>query len=145
MFVRRRVSLSFKDVVSSTRQEFKDQADVNNIIARHSRHLIDNFDPASWQSVDLTVVPGYEQAYEIVLAAQQSFMTLPANVRAQFDNDPGLFFSAYNDPGNELIRELGLKPPKSASGSVSASSGAAVEAARKKSSGEAPVASQDDV
>lgn len=54
----------------------------------------------------------YLKATMFVEDAQEQFMRIPAEVRAHFDNDPGIFMQAALDPNNlEKFRELGLAKP----------------------------------
>ena len=51
----------------------------------------------------------YHDALNLIQEAQEMFMTLPAHVRAEFDNDPEKFLEFVHDPDNEeKMRELGL-------------------------------------
>jgi phage internal scaffolding protein len=63
---------------------------------------------------DFTGVTDYRDALEAVMKADEAFMSLPAQVRERFDNDPALFvdFCSSNDPADRsLAIELGLIPP----------------------------------
>jgi hypothetical protein len=62
---------------------------------------------------DFTEMPdtllGYMQLME---QADNAFMTLPASVRREFDNDAAAFVDFASDPSNlEQMRDWGLAPP----------------------------------
>ena len=63
---------------------------------------------------DFTGIGDYRSALDAVSQANDAFMSLPANVRERFDNDPALFvdFCSSTDPQDRsLAIELGLIPP----------------------------------
>lgn len=65
-------------------------------------------------NLDLVDAPqDYMGAMAVLQKAQEQFMAMPADVRAEFKNDPGLFMDFVSDPGNlDRMRELGLAVPK---------------------------------
>ena len=55
----------------------------------------------------------FTDAIETVQRAQDSFNSLPAKVRKQFNNNPALFLDFVNDPQNEnQLIEMGLATRK---------------------------------
>lgn len=102
-------SLNCMDV-SRTRQEFKDESDINTIITLFG--LGENPVAAQkWVSnVDITdAVNDYQTALNQIIAADRQFSSLPARIRSQFENNPAKFVDFVSDSGNidELVR-LGL-------------------------------------
>lgn len=94
-----------------TQQSFKDDCDINLIMKRFERTgMLDHLNQFEGSYGDFTDVPtSYHDAVNQVLAAQDMFMTVPARVRAMFDNDPGKFLAFVDDPANaEKMVELGL-------------------------------------
>ena len=93
-----------------THQEFKDECDVNLIIPKYDRTgLLTHVNEAVAQYGDYSEVNEYQESMNLVLQAQQSFGEIPANIRAMFNNDPGIFFEFATDPKNrEKMVELGL-------------------------------------
>lgn len=58
---------------------------------------------------DFTEVTDYRSALEMLMEAQEAFMTLPAKVRAQFENDPHQFLEFASDPSNlDEMKAMGL-------------------------------------
>jgi len=97
---------------SMTKQSFKDEVDVKNIVRRYLQTGVMTHVRANpMQYGDFTTVVDYQQAMNSVLAAQDAFMTLPAKIRTRFNNDPGQFLQFVHDPNNiEEARQLGLLP-----------------------------------
>lgn len=104
---------------SLTRQEFAEECDINALMKRYEGHAIGgpgNLAPAEPMYVDFAELPqdllGYMNFME---DAQRSFMTLPAHVRRDFDNNAYEFVAFASDPGNlEQMRSWGLAPPAKA-------------------------------
>ena len=91
-----RVQLEFAEGSGRTRPEFKDEADVNNIMKRFEKTgLIDHVATYQGQYGDFTTsVEDYHGALNLALRAEAMFASLPAKVRRHFDNDPGKFLAA---------------------------------------------------
>lgn len=97
---------------SMTRQSEMDACDIHNILKQFSQQGFEELvrqNAARGQYADLTSLPDYQDALGIVLAAQNAFEALPAQVRERFLNDPERFVQFLRDPANqdEAIR-LGL-------------------------------------
>lgn len=95
---------------SLTHQEFKEESDINTIIDRFG--IGENpIEAQKWvTNVDISEAPdNYMDVMNQLNAARDQFMSLPAKVRSQFDNDPGKFVDFVSDPSNgeEMVR-LGL-------------------------------------
>lgn len=94
---------------SLAQQNFKDDCDINVLMERFK---VTGVMPAGVRVPtygDFTGVSDYRSAVEAVMRASDQFMSLPANVRSRFDNDPQKFLEFCADPANkdEAIR-LGL-------------------------------------
>lgn len=100
---------------SATKQSFKDECDINRIMARYqvTGVLPEQLMPGQPQFVDVTGVD-YLTGMQKIAEAKSLFQALPATVRLRFKNDPGEFLDFAQDPNNqdELV-ELGLarRPP----------------------------------
>jgi phage internal scaffolding protein len=107
-----------------TQQHFKDETDINNILRQFN---ITGQLPTKAMSPrygDFTGVGDYHSALNQVIAAEGEFMTLPAQLRARFDNDPQELIEFLNNPENkdEAIK-LGLvKRPEASAQIVESSS-----------------------
>lgn len=106
---------------SMTKQSFKEECDINNIIKQYSvtgiwNHINERFQQGTF--TDLPDPLDFQQSLEIAKQAGEAFASLPSSVRARFENDPGQFLEFMANPANqeEAIR-LGLAtdtrpPPK---------------------------------
>lgn len=94
-------------------QQFREEADINTIMERFGRTGELVAPVRLPQYGDFTGVTDYHSAMNAVVEAQASFDSLPANIRARFENDPGQFVEFCLDDKNrdEAVR-LGLVPGK---------------------------------
>jgi hypothetical protein len=108
------IYLDCSNLPSLTRQEFADECDINKLMAQFEKTGIfpGAMNSATPQYLDVSNVPDLMQAHEILQTATQSFMSLPATVRRDFDNDPIKFISFAENPESlPKLREWGLAPP----------------------------------
>lgn len=104
------------DEPSMAQQHFKDECDINQIMARYQRTGILTENPGSSRPLfgDFSNVSDFQSAQNAILDVHESFMSLPSSIRARFDNDPGLLLDFLSDEvnRNEAI-SLGLvNPPR---------------------------------
>lgn len=100
---------------SMTRQEFAEESDINTLMARYEKTGIfpGQMNAAEPRYLDLTGMPDFQEAMHMLIAAEEAFMSLPATVRRDFDNDPGKFVAFAEDRENlPKLREWGLAPPE---------------------------------
>lgn len=104
------------DDVSLTKQSFKDECDINNIIARaRDGGDISHINTRVGTYGDFTNVPSYRDALDFVREADEMFLGLDPNVRARFRNDPQELLSFLADDKNrEEAVKLGILPPPEA-------------------------------
>lgn len=107
--------------LSLAQQSYAEEADINTIVNKFLR--TGEFPDAVSRPRfgDFTgVVDNYQDALNLVIAADEAFMALPANIRKRFDNDPAKYVSFFEDPRNfdEAI-SLGLADPVQDSSSSS--------------------------
>lgn len=99
---------------SLTRQEFADECDINKLMAQYEKtgFLPSHSNPLEPRYLDVSDVPDLMQAHAVLTEATASFMSLPATVRRDFDNDPIKFINFAENPENiEKLREWKLAPP----------------------------------
>lgn len=99
---------------SLTRQEFAEECDINFIMSRYEiTGQLPMNNPGPPQYLDLTMMPAdLQTALDLLNDAERAFMTLPAKIRREFDNDPQEFVAFASDPANlNQMREWGLAPP----------------------------------
>ena len=94
-------------------QNFRDQCDINRIVKQYG---VTGQVPVTLRTPiqeDFVAVTDYHTAMTAVRKGQESFESLPAEVRYRFKNDPGRFVDFCLDPANldEAIK-LGLAPER---------------------------------
>lgn len=122
---RNRIQTTFKDDVKvvggvkygdfdRTKQQFKDECDINNIIAKYPDLSISNAivnNPELYGEYDTSM--DYMQAFDIVANAQEQFDSLPVQLRKRFDYNPAEFLSFLENPANrDEAQKLGLLKEK---------------------------------
>jgi phage internal scaffolding protein len=92
-----------------TQQHFKDETDINNILRQFNITGLLPESPLSPRYGDFTGISDYQTALNQVIAAEDEFMALPAQIRSRFDNDPAklIEFIGNSDNKDEAIK-LGL-------------------------------------
>lgn len=101
---------------SLTQQQFKDQVEINNIIARYNKtgQWPEGLDRNS-VFADVSEITDYKDSLEKVMKAQDAFGLLPGEIRNRFANDPAKLLEFIQDPRNYAEGvELGIferKPP----------------------------------
>lgn len=98
-----------------TKQSFKDEADINNVMKRFEQtgQLPDMIkrEPKYGDFID---VPSFQEAQEIIIHTQEQFAALPAAVRDRFANDPEKFLEFVSDASNaDEMARMGLMTPES--------------------------------
>ena len=100
----------------------KDDADINNIIARYrtTGTLVDPLEVdqdrrPEYGDVSTRAARDYQYALNKVIAARDTFEALSAKVRRRFNDDPKEFLAFISDPKNaDEAVALGLMKPKKA-------------------------------
>jgi phage internal scaffolding protein len=101
------------DEPSMTQQQFKDEADINNIMARYQKTgvLVDPLTQTTRKPMfdDFSELGDFRDHQQAVIDAQEMFMDLPSRLRARFGNDPAELLQWLSRPENkEEAIELGL-------------------------------------
>lgn len=77
---------------SMTHQAFKDEVNINRIMAKFERtKLAEHVNRYQGRYDDFTMVPDFHTAMNSIVAAEEMFLTLPAKLRKEFGNDVGAF------------------------------------------------------
>jgi len=99
--------------VTLTQQHFKDECDINNILRQFNITGLLPEAPLSPRYGDFTGIGDYHSALNQVIAAEDEFMRLPAQIRSRFDNDPAnlIDFLEKSENKDEAIK-LGLVNPE---------------------------------
>lgn len=98
---------------SLAQQHYRDECDINNILRQFN---ITGMLPESALSPkygDFTGISDYKTALDRVIAADEEFMSLPAQLRARFNNDANELIEFLENEENRVEAEnLGLLEPK---------------------------------
>lgn len=94
---------------SLAQQHAKEESDINTIVRRFGLTGELPSGVRAPQYGDFTEATDYHTAMNAVIAANNSFMQLPADVRARFNNDAGAFVDFCSDEKNrDEAKKLGL-------------------------------------
>lgn len=95
---------------SRTQQQFKDDCDVNKIIAKYrTTGEFNHLTRKNGIYADVSNITDYQDSLNKVLSAQAAFAALPSNIRTKFGNDPSQLLNFLQDPNNyDEGVELGL-------------------------------------
>lgn len=107
------VVLACEEGSSMTKQSFKDECNINKIIAKYRKTgAIDHVNKNQPQ-YGYATSNDFREAMEIVQKGQRIFDELPANVRAICEHDPAKFLEFVQDQNNsEELVKLGLATAK---------------------------------
>ena len=145
----KRIQVGVECGPSQTKQSFKDECDINNILGKYRKtgvieHLNKHGAEYGFASGDT-----FQDAMNIVSRANSMFEELPAHIRSKFNNEPAAFLDFVQDEGNiEEMRELGLakpetpKPPKAAQAASEPSGTAKTDAGNASMDAGEPVESK---
>jgi phage internal scaffolding protein len=98
---------------SLAQQQFKDESDINTIVNSFLKTGIMPESPLSPKYGDFSGISDYKTALDRVIAVDEEFMNLPANIRARFENEPANLIQFLDNEQNRAEAEkLGLLEPK---------------------------------
>lgn len=91
---------------SLTKQSFKDECDINVIMAKYRKGaLVTHLERRQPRWLDVSEITDFRQSVEYLQEVSEWFAGLPAPVREAFDNDPATVVEYMND-GNRDIGEV---------------------------------------
>jgi len=102
---------------SRTKQANRNETDINLMVARYKKTgMFQNLNPREPKYGDFSEAMSLEEAFNAVQKANQSFMELPAQVRALAGNNPVTLLEMLADEGaTKALIDAGLPvktPPK---------------------------------
>ena len=98
---------------SLTKQEFRDECDINIIVGRYGATPQPWQNPPTLRYGEFADAPDFLDAQLLVKAAEEQFRTLPAKVRDRFQHNPVRFLEFVHDPNNAAeALSLGLRKPE---------------------------------
>lgn len=87
---------------SMTKQSFKESTDINKLLDRAAKgESLSHLQKHGAMYGDFSDIQDLLTAHERLKKGQQIFAELPAEVRKEFNQDPGQFFTWVNDPANK--------------------------------------------
>ena len=96
-------------------QHFKEECDINTILQKFNVTGILPEAPLSPRYGDFSGIGDYHTTLNRVMAAKDEFASLPAQIRARFENDPYKLIEFLDDETNrEEAVQLGLVDPVAA-------------------------------
>ncbi|AXH73978.1 MAG: internal scaffolding protein [Microviridae sp.] len=100
---------TYASEASATKQEFKDECDINSIMRRYISQGVLPTNVKVGRYGDFTGVGDYRECLETLEVARSQFMSLSSDIRKRFGNDPAAFLAFVSDKANlEEARKLGL-------------------------------------
>lgn len=97
--------------LSRTKQEFKEDCDIAGMLDRFTKTGRLNIMRDQPKYMDLTQLPSFQESMEQIADVNTAFRLLPADTRADFDNDESQFVTWVLDPNNHAeARDMGLLP-----------------------------------
>lgn len=99
---------------SLTKQADAEACDINKIMARYEKQgILNHVSLNQGFYADVSNVPDYQGSLAVVESAETLFMSLPADLRARFENDPQKYFDFVSNPANKPeLEKLGLLKSK---------------------------------
>lgn len=95
--------------VSMTKQSFREESDINQIIKRFEKTGMITVAQREGFFGDVSDIRDYKEAVDLVQRADALFMEMSAEIRARFDNDPEKMVLFLDDEANRAeAEELGM-------------------------------------
>lgn len=96
-------------------QHFKEQCDINRIVAQYAKTGLVPQSTATPMAEDFVGITDYHTAMNAIRRGDEAFSALSADVREKFKNDAGRFVDFCLDPANlDEVIALGLAPQRAA-------------------------------
>lgn len=104
---------------SQTLQEFKDESDINNLVARYKQTGA-FYDALATRNLgaqprvpifeDVSEIPDFAAAQEVINRGREAFEALPPSIKSAFSNSPELFLAFMTENANkpEMLRKVGI-------------------------------------
>jgi len=100
--IRNRIQLTIPhDEVIRVEQSHKDEVNINNIVKRHGIDLIAKTAALQQFKFDDNPNNDFQEIMNAILKAQDSFSSVPSDIRKQFDNNPAQFMDFIHNPDNQ--------------------------------------------
>lgn len=109
-----RTGIKFDPKEGRTKQSFAEEANINSIMAKWERTgQMEHLSKGTPEYGDFSNVSDYQSAQASIIAADDAFLRIPAEIRRKMENDPQVFLAFMADPANhDEAREMGLLTPE---------------------------------
>jgi len=93
-----------------TKQSFAEESNINLIMAKYEKTgMLDHLNTHRGDYANFIGAEDYHTSMNLIREAGEAFMTIPAGVRARFDNDPARFLAfVQNEKNLDEMIEMGL-------------------------------------
>lgn len=88
------------DEIILTEQNHKGEVDINNIVSKHGLDLIAQNQKLVQLTFDENPNNDFQEMMNMLIKGQEAFMSLPANNRAEFNNNPAEYMDYVMNPEN---------------------------------------------
>lgn len=104
------IDLDTGEIIMLTKQEFKDDCDLNRIIERYTpQMLIESYNALKGAYGDFSDTLSHQEARQRVIETESWFESLPAQLRSMFDHDVSKCVDYLENPANQdQAVQLGL-------------------------------------
>lgn len=116
MFIKHERVQMIPEGESLTKEAFAKECDINQIMRQYQKNgLLNHLNTHQGNYGDFLNFEDYHSSLNKILAAKDAFNTIPAQIRAKFDNDPSAFMTFAQDKENyEELVKMGLAEPRKA-------------------------------
>lgn len=106
----RRSRIDFKKDKGLTEQSHKDSCDIRNIMRKYEKTgVLDHNAKHAGRYMDMPTPVDFKEAMDIIASANSMFESVPAEIRADFNNNPATFLAFMQNAENrEKIKEYGF-------------------------------------
>lgn len=104
---RKRVQIDFSNTTSRTKQEFKEECNINNLVNRWLKAGAPPLPETGEIYGDFTNVGDFMQAVTAVQAVEDIFASLPSAIRAASDNSPAKLIEMLDENPELDLENLG--------------------------------------
>jgi phage internal scaffolding protein len=101
-----------EDEVSRTKQSFKDECDIRNILKKFQKTGIIEHARRYGGEYGVAHAVDFKTAMDIVARGKSMWESLPSSLKKRFASPEAFVAFAHDDKNIEEARELGLIPPK---------------------------------
>lgn len=109
---KRRIITLHQTKPARTKQSFKDECDIKNIINLYNKTgLTTHINQKPQQNIDHTQIPNYQDTLNFVTNIQQQYDQLPQEIKQRFTTTTQLSNFLENSENHEEAQKLGLLPP----------------------------------